>query len=83
MCAGGHVCLLILTQLPVTGLSLDMTMRLNDVRIYDIVFVSVPASAVPDNNLHDAEMLGHQGSKVHQTIIIGKVQQTGWMRVVS
>ena len=37
-------------------------MGLNDVRIYDIVFVSVPASAVPDNNLHDAEMLGHPGS---------------------
>ena len=36
-------------QLTVTGLSLDRAMRLNDVRIDDIVFVSVPALAVPDN----------------------------------
>ena len=32
-----------------TGLSLDMAMGLNDVRICYIVFVSVPASAVRDN----------------------------------
>ena len=31
------------------GLSLDMAMGLNDVRICYIVFVSVPASAVRDN----------------------------------
>ena len=36
-------------QLAVTGLSLDMAKILNDVRIYYIVFVPVPASAVPNN----------------------------------
>ena len=36
-------------QLALTGLSLDMAMRLNDVRIYNIVFDSVTASAVTDN----------------------------------
>ena len=38
-------------QLAVTDLSLDMAMRLNYVIIYYIVFFSVPASAVPDNNI--------------------------------
>ena len=36
-------------QLAATGLSLNMAMGLNDVRICYIVFVSVPASAVRDN----------------------------------
>ena len=36
-------------HLAMTGLSLDMAMRLKDVSNPNIVFASVPVSAVPDN----------------------------------
>ena len=56
------------------GLSLDMAMRLYDVIIYYIVFVSVPASTVPVNMKQGNETGG--GMRMFRKAL----QQRNWQR---